>query len=84
MNTTQVVWGVVTILVAVSGFMIKVWMKNMSEKVKVVNDKLTCKQDKTVCAERYPNLKSDVAILFRHKHPIVEGESMTAEVIIPS
>ena len=82
-DTPQMLWGLNSLLLLILAFMIRSWVNGISKKFDTLAGKLGCKQDKTVCAERYPGLKSDIATLYKHKHP-TDGEQGTTEgVIIP-
>jgi len=69
-------WGVNSLLIIILGFMVRSW-------VTALTNKLGCKQDKAVCAERYPTLKDNIDSLFTHKHPLTNDDNQTGGVIIP-
>jgi len=75
-DTTQMLWGVNSLLIVILGFMVRSW-------VTALTNKLGCKQDKVVCNERCPHIQQDIVNLFSHKHPIVEDKNETGGVIIP-
>jgi len=76
METTQMLWGVNSLLIVILGFVVKSWISSVTKKI-------GCKQDKVVCAERYPKIEKNIDGLFTHKHPLNDGERETGGVIIP-
>ena len=69
-------WALNSLLIVILGFMIKNWVNGVSKK-------LDCKQDKSVCQERYPTLKKDSENFYRHKHTMNCDKDETGGVIIP-
>jgi len=72
----QMLWALNSLLIIILGFMIRNWVQGVTKKV-------DCKQDKTVCKERYPSLKANMDALFRHKHQLHERSDTTGGVVIP-
>ena len=70
----KILWGSITLLIAILGFFIRGWVSSVKEDFKGVKDKLACKQDRTLCDERYPKIQDDIDNLYNHKHSSDEGE----------
>ena len=90
MQDPQVLWGFSSLLIVVLGFFIKSWMNRIKEDFGGVKDeikslirKLDCKQDKTVCGERYPQIQRDLENFYKHKHPLNCTKDETGGVVIP-
>jgi len=79
----RLLWAVSSLLIVVLGFFIKSWMNRISEDFRAVLKKLDCKQDRSVCNERYPNLRKDSDNFYRHKHALNCSKDETGGVVIP-
>ena len=90
MQDPQVLWGFSSLLIVVLGFFIKSWMNRIKEdfggvkdEIKTLVKKLDCKQDKSICSERYPKIKDDLDNFYRHKHALNCNKDETGGVVIP-
>ena len=75
-HLVQISWGAISLLIVILGFFIKSW-------INAVTKKLECKQDKSVCNERFPITQDNVSKLFTHRHPIRSEAEETGGVVIP-
>ena len=64
----KILWGSITLLVAILGFFIRGWVTSVKEDFRMVKDDLKCKQDKTMCDERYPKIQDDIDNFYGHTH----------------
>jgi len=83
LSQIQIAWAVITLLIILLGFFIKSWFNGINKSFDNLVKKLDCKQDKSMCADRYPRLQGNINELFRHKHPIKERSDETGGLFIP-
>ena len=77
---SKILWASISILIAILGFFIRSWVLAVKEDFKGLKVKLDCKQDKSVCAERYPKLKDDVDKFYKHAHHLGSNKEKTGGV----
>jgi len=80
---TQILWAINSLLIIIVAALIRNWASGLTAKFDNLSDKMICKQDKTMCNERYLKLDKNVESLFTHIHPIREGKDQSGGVIIP-
>ena len=79
----KLLWVSISILIAILGFFIRSWVLSVKEDSKEIKGMLTCKQDKTICQERYPDIKRDLGNFYAHVHPVNCEKDETGKVVIP-
>ena len=84
MTTGQILWGLNSFLFIVCFFFVKVWINTLGVTIGKLELTLNAKLDKITCVERNTAVKSDCAMMFKHKHAPVSGNGLSGgEVIIP-
>ena len=78
----RLLWAVSSLLIVVLGFFIKSWMNRISEDFRMVLKKMDCKQDKSICQERYPTIRSDLDNFYKHKHNLNCNKDETGGVVL--
>ena len=60
MENWQLFWGINTVLLAVLGFFIKIWMGGVTSRLTSIESKLDNKVDEKMCSERLANVKTNI------------------------
>lgn len=74
MTVEQVLWGTITIIIAVAGFLIRGWIAGIRRDIDKLSEALDTKIGQDRCDERHEMTKQ----LYKHRHAEPKGE-----VIIP-